>query len=101
MTDFEKKLISVVPAPRQIAWQEMEFYAFVHYSVNQFTNREWGHGSENPDIFNPNHLDTDQWCESFVKAGMHGAIITAKHHDGFCLWDTKIYKSLCNVFSLQ
>ena len=89
MTQFEKKLVSIVPSERQLNWQETEFYAFIHYGVNQFTGREWGTGKEEPSIFDPRHLDTDQWCESFAKAGMRGAIITAKHHDGFCLWDTE------------
>ena len=89
MTEFEKRLISVVPSQRQVKWQETEFYAFIHYGINTFTNREWGTGQENPEIFNPRHLDTDQWCRCLVKAGMKGVILTAKHHDGFCLWDTK------------
>jgi len=87
--EFLKKLTSVRPSARQIAWQEMEFYGFIHYGVNQFTDREWGDGREDPQIFNPQKLDTDQWCESLAKATMTGVIITAKHHDGFCLWDTK------------
>ena len=89
MTPLEKKLTSVVPSAQQISWQELAFYAFVHYGVNQFTNAEWGTGQEKPEIFNPTKLDTDQWCDCFVKAGMKAVIITAKHHDGFCLWDTK------------
>jgi len=87
--EFLKKITAVRPTPQQIAWQEMEFYGFIHYGMNQFTNREWGDGTEDPQIFNPQKLDTDQWCESLAKATMTGVIITAKHHDGFCLWDTK------------
>jgi len=86
--EFLKKITAVTPSPRQIAWQEMEFYAFIHYGMNAFTDREWGDGMEDVSLFNPKHLDTDQWCESIVKAGMKGVLITAKHHDGFCLWDT-------------
>jgi len=89
MTRLEKRMVSMVPSLRQIQWQETEFYALIHYGVNQFADREWGDGTEDPAIFNPKSLSTDQWCQSFVNAGMKGAIITAKHHDGFCLWDTK------------
>ena len=88
MDAFVQKMISVRPSRRQLLWQEMEFYAFVHYGVNQFTNREWGTGQEDPSIFDPKSLDTDQWCRAFRAAGMKGVLITAKHHDGFCLWDT-------------
>ncbi|MCL1820505.1 MAG: alpha-L-fucosidase [Oscillospiraceae bacterium] len=89
MTNLEERLVSVVPSARQVAWQELEFYAFIHYGINQFTNREWGTGLESPSIFDPQALDTDQWCDCIAKAGMRAVIITAKHHDGFCLWDTK------------
>lgn len=85
---FLEKITAVRPSERQITWQEMEFYGFIHYGINQFTNQEWGSGQEDPQIFNPRKLDTDQWCKSLVKAGMTGVIVTAKHHDGFCLWDT-------------
>jgi alpha-L-fucosidase len=86
---FLDKITAVRPSRRQIVWQEMEFYGFIHYGINSFMNQEWGTGKENPQIFNPKSLDTDQWCESLVRAGMTGVIMTAKHHDGFCLWDTK------------
>jgi len=86
---FLEKISSVYPSKRQLQWQEMEFYGFIHYGINQFTNSEWGDGTENPQIFDPQHLDTDQWCESLARAEMKGVIMTAKHHDGFCLWDTK------------
>lgn len=83
-----KDMISVVPHPRQLAWQKLEFTAFFHFGMNTFTNREWGDGTENPMLFNPTQLDTDQWCESLVLAGINACIITAKHHDGFCIWKT-------------
>jgi len=86
--DLLKKLTTVTPSDRQLRWQNMEFYAFVHYGINSFTDREWGDGSESPDIFDPKALDTDQWCRAARNAEMKGIIITAKHHDGFCLFDT-------------
>ena len=90
--EFLQKLVSVRPSPRQLDWQALEFYAFIHYGVNTYTNREWGDGKENPEIFIPDKLDSDQWCRSFVDAGMKAVIITAKHHDGFCLFDSKYTK---------
>lgn len=72
--------------PRQVTWQELELTAFFHFGVNTFTGREWGSGRENPDIFRPETLDCDQWIRSIKAAGFRLAIITAKHHDGFCLW---------------
>ncbi|MCL2023515.1 MAG: alpha-L-fucosidase [Oscillospiraceae bacterium] len=80
---------SILPNERQLIVQDMKFYAFVHYTVNTFTGREWGDGKEPPAIFNPRCQDTDQWCQAIAAAGMKGVIITAKHHDGFCLWQTE------------
>ncbi len=79
----------VVPSPRQLAWQKLEFIAFFHFTVNTFTNLEWGTGDESPDIFNPIQLDTRQWLRVARDAGMKLAILTAKHHDGFCLWPSR------------
>ncbi len=87
--DWVDYLVSIRPSENQLAWQKLEFTAFFHYGINSFTDREWGDGTENPAVFNPQGLDTDGWCESLLLAGIKGCIITAKHHDGFCLWDTK------------
>lgn len=82
-------LIKTVPHERQIKFQQLEFYAFVHFTVNTFTDNEWGNGSESPQIFNPKKLDAEQWVKAIKKAGMKGLILTCKHHDGFCLWPSK------------
>ena len=75
-----------VPSDRQLAWHELEFYGFLHFNMNTFTGREWGEGTEPPETFHPTALDARQWARAARAAGMKGLIITAKHHDGFCLW---------------
>lgn len=87
--DLIKKAVSVLPDQRQYDWQQYEFTAFIHFGVNTFTGREWGTGFEDPKIFNPTELNTDQWCEAIKAAGMKLVILTVKHHDGFCLWQTR------------
>jgi len=84
-----RKAVNVRPSARQLAWQQGEFICFIHFGVNTFTAREWGTGKEDPKIFNPEKLDTDQWCRMMKEAGMTQAILTVKHHDGFCLWQTR------------
>lgn len=79
----------LVPTPQQLEWQQMELTAFLHFGVNTFTGREWGDGTEDPNIFNPTELDCEQWVRTLKEAGFKMALITAKHHDGFCLWPTK------------
>ena len=85
----EARLVSVVPSERQIRHQKMEFYAFVHFTVNTFTGKEWGDGTEDPAIFNPEKLDALQWARACRAAGMKALILTCKHHDGFCLWPSR------------
>ena len=78
-----------VPTENQLRWQEMEMYAFIHYSLNTYTDQEWGFGNEDPKLFNPSDLDCRQWARVCKQAGMKGIIFTAKHHCGFCMWPSK------------
>ncbi len=88
-TEETERITSVVPSKRQLDFLSMEYYNFIHFGINTFYNREWGNGNEDISRFNPEKLDCDQWCEVLKSTGSKGIIITAKHHDGFCLFHTE------------
>lgn len=84
--------INPIPSKKQIEWQALEYYGFIHFNMNTFTNVEWGEGKENPKSFNPTSLDCNQWARIAMNAGMTGLILTVKHHDGFALYPSKFTK---------
>ena len=79
----------VVPTDKQLKWQSLELTAFLHFGMNTFTGNEWGNGKDSPELFNPTSLDCRQWAKTLKDGGFRMAILTAKHHDGFCLWPTE------------
>ncbi|NQV35365.1 MAG: alpha-L-fucosidase, partial [Phycisphaeraceae bacterium] len=84
------KAANVVPSPAQMLYHQDEFTGFIHFGINTFTGVEWGNGKEDPTLFDPGEtLDTDQWCRIMKTGGMKKVIITVKHHDGFCTWQTR------------
>lgn len=89
LREADRRLVEIVPTERQLKHQQMEFYGFIHFTVNTFTDREWGDGTESPEVFDPQSLDARQWARAARDGQMKGLILTCKHHDGFCLWPSR------------
>ena len=88
--ESDRMPVKCCPSPRQLAVEQMEFYAFAHFTVNTFTDKEWGDGTEPESVFHPTAFDADQWVNALRAAGAKGLILTCKHHDGFCLWPSAV-----------
>lgn len=89
MRQRRQEVAQVRPSARQLAWQQTEFYAFFHFGINTYTNKEWGDGTESPSLFNPVAFDAQQWIDAVKQGEMKGVMLTCKHHDGFCLWPSQ------------
>ncbi|QDH23316.1 alpha-L-fucosidase [Saccharibacillus brassicae] len=83
------EIAQIAPSPRQLNWQRLEFYGFIHFGMNTMTGREWGEGHEDPALFDPDRLNADEWAALLQASGMRAVILTCKHHDGFCLWPSR------------
>ena len=89
VTNHAPQAIEPIATQQQIDWHKLETYAFVHFGLNTYNDLEWGFGNTPVSTFNPTELDCEQWVKTLKQCGMKGVILTAKHHDGFCLWQTK------------